>query len=491
MNSLMSIILVIVMAFSMVGGIAPTEGTVSFDAKVNVDAEAVMTLAGGAGAAGDAEQAKQTAKVISDIVNALTLKGVANQDTIELGLFAGDDVLLSLGVKNTEEGSTFASSMLSSYVVFTSAQLREMLKQQMLSSMTQTGSNVNLQAMAEQLQSLDKEQMRKDSEAFADSIIQTISEKKGEAETGEFTVDGMTFTGKAPVDMTYTEFMELLLNGMKELLAKESFQPLLQAYGQGTDLSAEIDKALEDLKNQPEEEKPELQLTVYTDDAEGVYCVCDMNRVVTASEGETAKEETVLLNFGKVGGLQKSHVSAVQNNQTIDMYASSRDDGSQDIQASIVSDSATAEINANTDPDGFMDIAADIKAEGMNAILHVKTEAMEGERTRFALDMYMNGSDKPVISVTGSAGKGGEPVSVFEGEGITVIPMEKLMDTQDTTASTQLQMSMMAGIMKAITTLTKNVPEDTASWLTTQLATMMNPGASTTTAPQEEPVVSE
>ena len=38
MNSLMSIILVIVMAFSMVGGIAPTEGTVSFDAKVNVDA---------------------------------------------------------------------------------------------------------------------------------------------------------------------------------------------------------------------------------------------------------------------------------------------------------------------------------------------------------------------------------------------------------------------------------------------------------------------
>ena len=178
MNSLMSIILVIVMAFSMVGGIAPTEGTVSFDAKVNVDAEAVMMLAGGAGATGDAEQAQQTAKVIGDIVNALTLKGVANQETIELGLFAGDDVLLSLGVKNTEEGSTFASSMLSSYVVFTSAQLREMLKQQMLSSMTQTGSNVNLQAMAEQLQSLDKEQMRKDSEAFADSIIQTLSGRR-------------------------------------------------------------------------------------------------------------------------------------------------------------------------------------------------------------------------------------------------------------------------------------------------------------------------
>ena len=484
MNSLVSMILAVIMLFSMAGGITPTEGSVSFDAKISMDAEAVMTLAGGA--AGNAADAQQNMKVIGDILNAITLKGVANQDTVELGLFAGDDVLLSLGVKNTEEGSTFASSLLSSYTVFTSTQLREMLKQQMMSSITQNGSNVDFQALAAQLQKLDKEQMWKDSEAFSDSIIQTVSERKGEAETGEFTVDGMTFIAKAPVNMTYTEFMEVIINGMKDLLAKESYQPLLQVFGQGTDLSAEFDKALEQLKNQPEEEKPEMQLTVYTDDAGNIYCVSDMTQTVTAAEGETAKEQKTCFGFGKVDGLRKSHANVAMDKQTMDMYAFSREDGYQDIQASIVSDAATAEIKANADLGGSMEVKANIKAQGLDADLIMKTETMEGERTAFTLDMYMNGAEKPVISVTGSAGKGGEPVSVFEGEDITVIPLEKLMDTEDTTASSQLQMSMMGGILKAITTLTKNVPEDTADWLKAQIAAMMNPG-SKTEAPQGAP----
>ena len=67
----------------------------------------------------------------------------------------------------------------------------------------------------------------------------------------------------------------------------------------------------------------------------------------------------------------------------------------------------------------------------------------------------------------------------FEGVEITNIPFEKLMDTNDTTTANQIQMVMMSSLMSAITTLSKNVPEDTAAWLTSQLAAMMNPGSST------------
>ena len=80
-----------------------------------------------------------------------------------------------------------------------------------------------------------------------------------------------------------------------------------------------------------------------------------------------------------------------------------------------------------------------------------------------------------MISVKGSAGKGGDVLSVYEGETLNVIPIETLMNDSDGTVASQLQMKLIAGLLKAITTVTKNVPEDTAKWITVQVQQMMNP----------------
>ena len=489
MNSLLSIIMAVVMAFSVIGGAIPAEGPVSFDAKISMDVESLLAVAGSE--AEVSTETEQTVKVIGDILNALTLKGIADKETVELDLLAGNDVMLSMGVKNTEAGSTFASSLLGSYVVFTSAEMQEMLKQEMMNSITESASGADIQAMMGQYQNYDSEQMKKDCKEWAESLTKSFEEKKGETETGEFTVDGMTFTARTPVNMTYKEFMKLVLNKVKELLAKESFQPVLQAYGQETDLTAEIDKALEKLENQTEEEQPELQLAIYNDEAQNEYCVCDMIRTVAATEEQPATEEKVCIGYGKVAGLQRSHAYFIKDKQTMDMTAVAREDGSMDIEAAVVSDSAAAEINANRDPDGHLDMVCDIKSQEGNAIIHVKTEAAEGERTGFLMDMYYGSTEKPLLSITGSAGKGGETVSVFEGEDLTVVPMEKLMDTEDTTTSGRLSMTMLAGLLKSVTILTKNLPEDTANWVNAQVAEMMHPSSKTTEAPQVEPVTGD
>ena len=79
MASMFSLILVIVMAFSSFGGVgAQMEGPVSFDAKVSVNAEALQAVVGGNDAA--------TLKVAEDILNALTLKGVADKEAVELDM---------------------------------------------------------------------------------------------------------------------------------------------------------------------------------------------------------------------------------------------------------------------------------------------------------------------------------------------------------------------------------------------------------------------
>ena len=94
------------------------------------------------------------------------------------------------------------------------------------------------------------------------------------------------------------------------------------------------------------------------------------------------------------------------------------------------------------------------------------------------MDVYFGSTEKALLTITGSVGKGGEAVTVYEGESITVIPIEKLADTQDTTASAQLGMSLMANMLKSVSVLTKNLPEDTAAWVNAQMKALMNPGAS-------------
>ncbi len=489
MNSLLSMILVIVMAFSTVGGAVPAEGPVSFDAKISLDTEALLAAAGGE--AGIPEESAQTAKVIGDILDVLTLKGVADKETVELDLFAGEDVLLSLGVKNTEEGSTFASSLLGSQVIYSSAELLEMMKQSMMGSIAQGASGADFSAIMAQYQNLDREQIKKDCEEWADALLQAISEKAGETETGEFAVDGMTFVARTPINMTYAELMELVITRMKDLLAKESFQPLLQAYSKDTDIMAELDKAVENLKNETGEDSPEMQMAIYSDGTEGGYCVCDMTRTVAATEeGQPAKEEKIYIGYGNVAGTPRSHVRFVTDNQNMDIFSSAREDGSADMEATVLTDSAAAEISANSDPDGNLDMVWNIKSQETSAIIHAKTEKAEDERINYSLDVYMGSTEKPMISVSGSAGKGGETVSVFEGENVTVIPMTDLMNPQDTTVSDQLTGTMAFSLLRAVTVLTGKLPEDSANWINTQVSAMMNPGASTETQ-QEAPATGD
>ena len=479
MNQIFSIILVIAMAFSSIGGLtAQTEGPVSFETKISVDADALLGLTGTAGTEVPAET-KQTMQVIGDILSALTLKGVADNGAAELVLLAGNDAALSIGGKTEEKGVTVASR-LGSKVVFVSNEMVEMMKKQMTSSMTPQAAGLDTSAL-EKLQNVDMEQVTKDAEEALEKLSQAFEAKKGQTESGAFTVDDMEFTGKTPVDITYAEAVELFLNTAKEMIAKDSIKPLAEAAG--TDFGAEIDKALEELKKQPETDYPDMTLTIYTNTANEAYYVCDMTREAKA-EGTAA--EKLYMGYGKMEGMNRMTAKMDTNGSKAIVKAISTPDGSLNLAATIESEQANAEIAAAQTGDGTMEMLCRIKASGTDARIDVHSEKTEDERSNFSLNVYLGESEKPLISFTGSAGKGGEMVSVFEGENVTAIPYEKLMDTQDTTAANQVQIQLMAGLMKSITVITKNVSEDTAVWIQTQIGQMMNPK---TAQPQGEPVV--
>ena len=507
MSSIVSILLAIALAFTSVGGLtANIEDTVSFDAKVTLDAEAIMALSGQnsleqltAATGNKMEEQKEIVKVAGDIISSLTLRGVASKDAAEAAILAGDSVALSIGMKKDDSGVTAASSLLSNNVIFISAELiqqmqDEMQKQQeqlaeqatalaegqipMAGSVQSAASGLDPQAIADILEKLDKEQITKDIEEAGKKLTEGIEAKKGETETGEFTVDDMTFVSKTPINMTYPEFVEFLLTGAKELAAKESLKPLLDATGK--DVGAEIDKAIEELKNQPESDYPEVfDLAIYTDADNCTYMVSDMS---------TAGKEEMHIGYGDIEGQSKAKIIRNQGDDKMAITTVGNKDGVFDLTANIESKTSNGEIKAGMYEAGNLNMTCNIRDGEQEAKIVVSTEKAEGDRTNFAFALYFGNTEKPLMSFSGSFGKGGELVSVFEGEKITVTPIEKLMDSESKEA-TVFGTTMIAGILKTVMVVTKNVPEETGNWINMKIKEAMTPKTKTTEAPQEQPVV--
>ena len=488
MDSILSIVMVIVMAFTSLGGMtANLEEAVSFDAKISADAETILAMANN-GAEATAET-QQIMPVITDLLNVLTIKGVADKDASELGLFAGEDVVLSVGVKSGEEGAVLASSLLGNQVISVSAQTIQAMQQQMQASLAASASGADTTAIMNGVQNLDTVQIAADLAGVCTEMTKAFEEKKGETEAGEFTVDEMRFVSKTPVNMTYTEFMNLVLASMKELFGKESLQPIIQAAGKDTDLVAEIEKAIEKLNSQPEEEKPEAQFTVYADEKGNGYYVCDLTQE-TGEEG-AVKTENAHIGIGEADGLSRIRFSADKDGEKMSIAADLTEDKSCSLKAEAETKSGTTNITLTADAAGNMNLVADILSAGTAAKIQVKTEPAEGDRTAFALELFFGNAEKPLFAVSGSAGKGGKLVSVFDGENVKTLPLESLMSSDNSTATSQLSMTMMAGMLKAVTTLTKNLPEESAAFVNNMVKQMMTPSSTTTTEQQSDTVTGQ
>ena len=477
MSSIGSIILVIVMAFSSVfGATANLEGTTSFDAKIGLDMQTVMAMSGGSAD-------EETNKAVEEILDAITIKGVADKESAELDLFAGEDLMLSLGVKKQETGVRFASTLLKDMAIDCSDELIAQMQQQMMGSMVQGNSGVDLQSMMDQMQKMDWEQIGKDFSEAVEKVSLLIQEKTGEPEEGEFTVDGMNFTVKVPVNVTYVELTETLLLAAKEFVSKESVKPLLETLAKGQDIPAEIDKALENLKNQPAEQQYDLAIATYKD-AEGSYYVSiDASR--PASEDGTVKAEALHIGIGQIGNQSKVLVTSLDETR-FELTAGATENGSFELLVSLVGQGIAADANVVTGADGSFDATVNANIQNMPIRIHAATAKAE-ERVNFQAEVYLMNMEKAMLTVNGSAGKGGEPVAVYEGETMAVIQAEKLMDDTDTSLSAQMQSKLMAGIMQGLSVLMKNVPKETSQWLATSMQQMMTPSTDITKTPEEAP----
>ena len=484
MNSFLTIILAVIMAFSPLGGATVNlEEPISFDASIQLDTEAVAALAADTGKEMP-EETQQTFKAIADILNAITIEGVAAYDAVELSVLTGETSLMSAGVKYNDDGAVIASSLVGPQVFTVTEETIRQMQEERMNSAAQSMSFADYRSLLDAMRQLDRAQIEKDCVEAGDKLAKAIEEKQGETETGSFTVDGMAFTGKTPVNISFAEFAEVLLNCFKELIQKDSLKPLTQKSWKET--ANRIDEMIENTKNQPEEQQPLFALITYTDANGSMYYVCEI------SDREDSRPisgaAALHVGFGDVQGKKCFQASFTQDSQKMDMTASGIPGGKGNLKATIISKETNAVIIATTDGAGNSDMVCSITTKGNSAIVTANSAVRDDGRTGYTMKFFYGNPEKPLLTVTGSYGRGGAPVSVYEGDGITVTPIENLMNDETGKATTPVKMMLGANIMTALVTLTKNLPEDTSLWLTEQIRNMMTPSR-TKTSPTSTPVV--
>ena len=130
-------------------------------------------------------------------------------------------------------------------------------------------------------ENLDKEKL---TEAFMKPVMKMLSSiKYGEPETVNEEILGTTFTTKTPINMNLKEMALVGLNAVKEMLEDEQIASLieqLKAQGIKIDITG-IDEAIANVEKSKEEELPQVDAGVYTNENTDVIV-----RVIVTQDGK-------------------------------------------------------------------------------------------------------------------------------------------------------------------------------------------------------------
>ena len=484
MNSIISILAILAMLVTSMGGLtAKLETPVSVEMSIQADGEALLQMAGADTAT---PEAAQTYTLITDVLNVLKLRGVADKNTIELDLLAEDDPLITIGARGDENGGTIASTLLGSKVFFVSQEIINMYKEAILTSLKEAlgkqGSNGT--DLFEAFKSLDFQKITADLGEIGQKFMASFQEKIGTPEKGEFAVDGFSFTTKVPVNMTYEELMILMLNSTKEFLTKDYAVEFLNKIGVKEDMGAKVDEAIEKVKNTPEEEKIDMTLAAYMNDDGSTYVSVDLKGKtetalgMTKEGGEAATEKRDMemhVGAGQVDGLTRIIITSKSGEETNFIFNVTGGAENAEITGNITGKGTKMDVNAVINKYGMdMVITAEGGALAMPMKYHVSARK-EGEKMVETVELFFNNMEKALLTYNITAGKGGEFLSKFEGEGIETVPVEKLSG-ENSTEVQSLQMTMFSSLLQGVNTLKDHLPENSADMLLQMVQSMMAGG---------------
>ena len=471
----------LMMAFSMITGAMPIpEDPTFFELSMSTDQDALqeaLLQLGAAGSAEDPSAMQETIEAISGLVNAVSIRGTANSKNAELVIRASGEPVASLSLQKREGETALASTLLPGIVLtlgdeFAQAQLEQ------LTTVQGTGDQqMDLNTLTEALSKVDTEVFLNDINVASQKLTAALDGKMNSenVQVGEFEVNGYLFSAALPLDLTFEEVTELLLTFVKDVVSSEGIKPLLEL-APDSDIAAEIDKAIENVKANPQYT---LEATMYSNEAGDSYMAINLK----AKTGEEFPvNPDVLLGFGTVDGLSRLNIDVSDQQDSLSAAVDFAQDGTANGTFTVLSSGNGTRLDGTfTVANGSSHLEMNITASGVSLFMTAdKTTDEEGNKLLQA-QVFLAGAEKAFLTITASSGKGGEFVGSFEGETFSI--EEAMKEENAETANQKISMTFMTGMMTSLNKLVQSLPEKAG----TLLMSLMGGGTTAPTTTTTEP----
>lgn len=433
-QKLAAVILALVMAL---GCAAASAQTVQASIAIDSDAAAQLVPA----LSGEAENTK----TILELISALGYRVTTAEDGAQVDLELNGKDLLSLGIVSGGSETVLVSTLFPSYALKLDAAALEQLTANTpfggFTSMfggTADGSESGT-AAAFTLPESAQEYLS----TFMESVMGSVT--TGEAETGEFEVDGVKFDTMVPVTVDSQATAEAGRTLADRLLNDESVVASVQSWAEKFGASEFSADSLRDGLNEFFGHFPDAVTAESYSAGDGSGAFCVTGRAARDGEEEPISSYTILFRDG--------------TNGTITFRMT---EPAMDVKLEIAENSFRVEMTM----------------DGSTKALEASWKTGE-TTTEVRAALYMD-SDKPVISVEVTVAEGGERTLVTDTEGKTLLSMAELSNSEST-AVKGLLVEISAGLFKLLPSLMQEVP-GISTLVTNYITQLMSSGKTGTAA---------
>lgn len=466
MKSFVSLLTALVLAVACIGcAFAEDLPALTLEAEARIDKDVLQEIPG------LADESRQQAGLVADILNALKFSLVISGNAGQLTLKTDKDTVADLGLQADENGINIASSLLGDKVIQVPREaIQSAVQTQSDAGADAAANGIDPKEIAEAVKKLDPQKVAEDLVECFQNLTAKIELKIGAPEAGTWEVDGMTFTAKVPVNLTFDDMMELFEGFAGDFLGRESVSPLTQIKYKGQEVGPLILRKIGEIRKMPENRKPEITMTAYMNDNGDTYFTVDTLR---KGAGKDGGDEILHAGFGQTGGKTVSFLNGEAKKGTFRYSITADNAGIMDMEGDIDAEGSKGHMTVHAESD-FAEADTVIQAQEREIRSHVLVKTTENgmEATE---EVYLNGMDKPLVTMSLKLTKGGEVTSRFGEDGVTVVPLQKLMDTNDSSTLTSVLMEVYAHFPEAMNVLYQVLPEESVAMLKQMIQPRQNP----------------
>ena len=233
MKKLISVLLIAAMLLCSVPALAGSLTTgkgFTVELSVDLNGNSILQYASMMGGMAGMDFTDVLNSVVS-IVSNTKIKYAAKGDASQIDVTVKNKPLISLGIGPDKGGYTMVCDLIPTYAFHLSAETME----QMTREITKTiPANIDVTAVTNALLKP------------LDELITSVSQKVGAPESGSYTVDGITFNSRIPVNITQKDAQLMLMNYAKQVLAEPAVANLVKQAGDFD--PATIDQAIAEVE---------------------------------------------------------------------------------------------------------------------------------------------------------------------------------------------------------------------------------------------------